>query len=246
LKGFYGYRLADDGKVLIPDPPASETVRRLFENTDRDVPIRRQVLDMNEAKIQAPRGGEWTPGSVAAILRNAGYAGKVRAGDELVDCKDIPEPIVSFELWSRVQARRTERKEEPGMVRTPASFLRGYLLCSCGRRMTARSVPNKAFVCAGRNITGCKNGTLNRANTETYVASWLAGRVVGESELAAMVEELRDLAVTRLKEVRVSKESIVIVPTAGEPFEVKRDAQPRFSKPGTKGWLPTFQPIKTN
>jgi DNA invertase Pin-like site-specific DNA recombinase len=92
----YGYRKADENKhLLIPDEPAAETVRRIFELRSRGLGHKAIAIELNDSGILPPRDyyysnkntknpfkscNAWTCTAVRGILDNEAYIGNMVQG----------------------------------------------------------------------------------------------------------------------------------------------------------------------
>lgn len=91
----YGYRKSEQNKnLLIPDDPAAETVREIYESRRAGKSIAAIAADLNERRLPNPstykeqrfagfnRAGmyktEWSSATIRAILKNPVYAGNMR------------------------------------------------------------------------------------------------------------------------------------------------------------------------
>ena len=101
-----GYRniTGPDGKKIItPDPALSPIVVRLFEWFARgDISLKEAARKAHAAGLTYPKSGAKVPVStVHTILRNRLYTGWFEWNGKLIQGKH--EPLVSVELWERVQ-----------------------------------------------------------------------------------------------------------------------------------------------
>jgi site-specific DNA recombinase len=90
---------------------------------------------LHDEGFRPARGGEWFAAStLAQMLRNPTYAGLLQMPDgDLVRAPH--EPIVSLDLWERVQ-NRPKQAIRPRRSSSDTSFLVGVVFCAgCGTRM---------------------------------------------------------------------------------------------------------------
>ncbi len=149
------------------EPVGAAIVRRIFESYSAGAGYKRIVVALNQEGVPAPRGGSWDVSTVREILRNPVYRGarpygrvqKVRTEKGTRSKRSKPKdtwtvreaahpPIVSQELWTRVQRRldqvaaayqRSGRRM--GDVRSEHSeyLLTGILVCAaCGGHFVGR------------------------------------------------------------------------------------------------------------
>jgi DNA invertase Pin-like site-specific DNA recombinase len=141
-----------------------DTVRWLFEQVDRtDASLRGLASELNARGVPSPRGGRWETNTVRNILKKAAYKGdylwgehcdgdynRVFEGEIRAVRPGLPghvnrqplaqpgaiEPIVSAELWDRVQRKLLARKQDRRKPRSAGFALTGLLHCGhCGARM---------------------------------------------------------------------------------------------------------------
>ena len=140
----YGYKVAD-GR-LVPDETTAPIVRELFERYaagDRRVDI---VRDFRRRGITAPGGGLVMTTTYTKIIKNPIYVGRAYYRGELMP--SCAEPIISEELFGRVQARIRRSTAAPGAWKAPEPYLlSGKLYCGeCGGTMTGSCGGSKRVI----------------------------------------------------------------------------------------------------
>lgn len=103
----FGYRYADDKKSVVVAPADAAIVKRMFSEAQKGSSLADIAATITGMGSRAPRGGEWTKGSVQAILKNRFYTGVV-----LHQGQEIPgnhEPIISKIQFGKVQAALKRR-----------------------------------------------------------------------------------------------------------------------------------------
>lgn len=100
-----GYLTGKAGQPsLIPDPERAEHVRNAFELIATGRYRKRQVIDKTNARgFKTKKGGELTTQTFSKMLRNPLYAGRIVLESFQVNTKGDFEPIISEELFRRVQ-----------------------------------------------------------------------------------------------------------------------------------------------
>ena len=154
----------DNCHKLIINEDTAPVVRQIFECAADGVPIYQIVRQLNEAKILTPgcysaslgikvspqqRGsGSWTAWTVTKILKHQVYAGDLVQGkhncvkhkqipakeDDWIVVQNTHEPIVSRELYEKVQAvlQQTSRKRKLEQKNSyTENILRGRIFCGC-------------------------------------------------------------------------------------------------------------------
>jgi DNA invertase Pin-like site-specific DNA recombinase len=116
------------------------------------------------------RGGRaWGLQSVIEMLRSPTYVARPAEGSEDVLSRPIARwvPLVTDELWSRVQHRLEATHKRRGRYPSGRYLLTGYLRCArCGSRMgvTARGDGHRIYRCIGASLganaplAGCQYG----------------------------------------------------------------------------------------
>ncbi len=134
------------GKRLVVNADEAEQVRATFRLYLEHGTLRGTVAELRRrgwrnktfvnAKGVAVEGEAFTKPRLHSLLRNALYAGQVRAGDDLV--QGAHEAIVSRDLWDTVQAHLRANANDKSTTRNKTgALLRGLLRCKrCGSAMT--------------------------------------------------------------------------------------------------------------
>ena len=160
-----GYDLID--KKLVVNETESKLVNNIFNyylETPSTLKVAQKLNTLGyKTKIRITRkgdrrgGGKYSKSTVDQILRNVVYVGKRKYSGELYNGKH--QPIVSDELFQKVQARLDKSKKEKHLTRNTDSphTLTGILECGiCGNLMTssyAKPRQKKYFIyrCTTRN-----------------------------------------------------------------------------------------------
>lgn len=160
----FGYRISN--KRLDVEPAESVWVRRMFEESVQGASPAKIKLMLDSAGVAARRGGLWTLGSIAALLKNEHYKGHYRyrdskTGEEFqVQCP----AIISAELWEGVQLAHFRGKNRSHQDAATKKFylLRNLMFCGhCGRPMAARKNATKGealYYCANKERTWAAQG----------------------------------------------------------------------------------------
>ena len=128
----YGYEVVADGsgRRIAPAADMADLVRRLYERCADGHSLRELALWLTSLGLQAPRGGTaWHVSTVQRILANPVNRGEYQNGNEVCPV----EPMVSRDLWERVQERLQRNIHQRSLQRENAYTLTGYLSCyHCG------------------------------------------------------------------------------------------------------------------
>lgn len=148
-----GYKMKD-GKYY-PDEKYTPLVQEIFERYASGEGMRAIVTSFHERGIKTKKGAEIDNRRIDYILHNTCYIGKLRwstdgsrsvsqrryESDSIMIVDGHHEPIISMELWEKVQARLAKTKAEyPKFAKReqPVSYmLKGLVKCSnCGATLT--------------------------------------------------------------------------------------------------------------
>jgi len=138
---------------------------------------------LREHGIKSAKGGEWSPTTVAQVLKNTVYAGYQLSGkgtpDEMkvptIDFtnKNDPKPfqVIATDVWEIVQAKRPANKKELAGRRSANYLLQKLLTCrKCSHRMTGRRTGGKrrAYECS-KVDTHTRRRTCDASQIRTQV-----------------------------------------------------------------------------
>jgi DNA invertase Pin-like site-specific DNA recombinase len=147
-------------------PTEAQVVVRIFEMADKGLGIGRIARTLTAEHVPPPRGGDkgWEPLTIRSILRNSKYVSLLRfnqrrfflndretrvyrenpSTDWIEVASDYIPPIVSRELWDRVQETFTKRKEGVSRGPHPRYALSGIVVCAtCGASCQVTSSDRK-------------------------------------------------------------------------------------------------------
>ena len=141
-----GYKFADvpgHGKMIVPDEPLATLVKEAFEGlASGRFQGAAEVQRYFEQHPDGPRSpaGEVSPAKIHTMLRRelyAGYLSVKSAGIHMLPGKH--EPLVSYEVWQRVQDVLNEKSRPVIRSDVDRDFvLRGHIACSpCGGGLTS-------------------------------------------------------------------------------------------------------------
>lgn len=222
--GLYGYQKApEDKNQLIPDPNTAPVVQRIFSMAAGGHSFRsiaRQLAADEiltpaaykglEARSAATRPTDWSPITVAHIVREPQYLGKVVFGRkkkasykskkllptaevEQIVVEGTHEPLVSVETWNLAN-EVCQRQRKSTQAGEPHMFA-GLLYCAdCGSTMVHSG--HGAFVCQRyRNYSRGPQGCASHRITDAFLYDvvWNTVKaVIREAEIdrAGLVERL--------------------------------------------------------
>jgi DNA invertase Pin-like site-specific DNA recombinase len=161
----YGYKLIE--RRLVIETEEAQWVKRIFsEAHDGKSPQKIKAL-LDSSGVSPRRGGLWSIGSIAALLKNTHYTGRYsftdKKSDEVVaiNCPAIVDP----DIWNAVQLKR-KRKFSRVLQQNATTrwfyMLRDFMYCGhCGRAIAGRQKPakrEKFYYCANKEREWAKNG----------------------------------------------------------------------------------------
>ena len=124
----YGYENANGEMIVVPKQ--AEIVKKIFEDTLAGKSTHVIAKELNDSGVTSKKGGNWTPGSINAIIRNEKFTGEVIFQKTYTDsqfsrhtndgelnqylCKNHHEPIVSHEIFDKANEVLNQRGREKG------------------------------------------------------------------------------------------------------------------------------------
>lgn len=206
--------------------PAEErevaALRWIFESYANGNGLRAIASGLNMSGAPSPYGKKWGKLTVRSIVRNVAYLGirvyfrhnyhpsrfeanqakHVRPEDAWVVTREAHEPLISPELFERVQARF--RTNKPGAGRTGDSphLLSGLILCAyCKRRFLGQYKQHKGKKVRYYGCSGYHNGGPSVCESLSISAAFLEEIVYAEIEKRVAV--LKDENILRLELARL-------------------------------------------
>lgn len=184
-----GYLKSDPrtGPSLVPDPDRAPAVRAAFELfaagvRGRELLRRVKILGLRSKYRTASHGGtSISRAYLFKLLRQRAYIARIQPRGWSVEARGDYEPLISDELFARVQRLLTERPQTRARrskhqhVNHPDFPLRRFIRCSCGTSMTGswstgRTKTRYAFYSCPR---GCRR--LPKAKLESAFLAVLDG-----------------------------------------------------------------------
>lgn len=137
----YGYRVRD-GKLVIDDKTAP-AIRYLFEQYAEGVPKKDIIAELTRRGYVGARGHPLSSTSFQAALSNTVYIGQYKYSGEVVP--DLAEPMISRELFDKVQKRLRAVSRAPAAGKARVDYLlQGKAYCGyCGAPMVGDSGRSK-------------------------------------------------------------------------------------------------------
>ena len=139
--GYLNARLKGIGNSVIPDEVLAPYIREAFSRYADGVQTKAEIVDeLNRAGYLSPRGHRLSKQQLGKILVNRTYAGSVFVNDKEGWVKGTFEPLVTLDLFERVQdrLRREKAPQSKPHLRIREEFpLRGFVFCrKCNQPLT--------------------------------------------------------------------------------------------------------------
>ena len=237
----YGFSVDADGR-FVENKAEADVVRRIFELRASGAMPADILRIFREEGVTSRNGKPFTQQLLNKIVRSEKYIGVYRysvKGHEPIRIEDAFAPIVSRELWDRVQqsvdAVQSKRGVK-GRSRKNVYPLTGKIFCACcGEPFTGNSKGNGLlyYTCRGQDkLQSCSNGSLSKPVLEEYVFDKIGELILREDhieEIAAIVHETLGNAAAEegLKEeiARLEKESSAIGRKLEDLVDLKLDGK---------------------
>lgn len=193
----FGYQAGDDGKFQINEDEAV-IVQEIFSKVACGEPFVNIAASINQRGIKTSKGGEWGRNSFHRLLKNEKYIGVYEFGNIRVE-DGIP-PIISKELFYKVQRKLTEKKNPQGKHRENGDYLlTGKLYCGeCGSHMVGLSGTAKSgslhyyYGCNKKRLEkNCSKKNVRREYIETEVAKAIKTYIL-QDEVVEWIADMVD------------------------------------------------------
>lgn len=200
----FGYRRPpDDTRRAVPDPGEARVVQLAFERYAAGTASYTALADwLNAEGFRGRRGGPFTKWTVEELLRNVTYAGYVGGHRATLETgrRGEHEPIVSEELYRRVEATRRRRSGTKHGTRPSRRvyLLSGTAICArCGAKLYGSRGGNgnryTRYLCANRTRgRTCDQPQALAGPVESQLTDFLADFRLQDDQIEAIVQSLRD------------------------------------------------------
>lgn len=195
--GYLNVTATDGKKIIEPDPALAAMVTKLFERyAAGHYSLKALTKEAHADGFVYPKSGNRVPVStVHAILRNRLYSGMFEWNGKLHQGRH--EPLVSIELWERVQGVLTGRNTTPIHSHGREFAFSGLMKCAdCGCAVVAEIKKGKYiyYHCTGHadgnrgNPSDCRREYVREEALETQFAA-LLDRLYFDEEVLEWVRE---------------------------------------------------------
>jgi site-specific DNA recombinase len=229
-KGLYGYKWDKENKQRIPLELETKIVLRIFESVAAGDGYFNTARKLNDLEIPTKTGSKWSPRTIYNMTGNPSYIGMTYYGQthgsrktklvkqpksEWILLPEVTPPIISKELFERVQAIR-QRNGELNKAKAKHDYiLKGHAVCGyCGTPLVGSFMNHRfryyhcrATYPTATRVKAC-NARYIRADELEEKAFNSLGRVLQHPELvlAAIQEELKTEEKNFVQEFSFEKE----------------------------------------
>lgn len=170
--GMYGYQWIKEYKKRIPIESEAQVVQRMFEMVADGVSCFKIARTLNQEGIPTKSGKKWEARTVSSMVRNPAYIGITYFGrttgksrtkmpqDKWHILTDVTPPIISNELFERVQNALAKSKElHPGKAQHEYP-LSGFAVCGyCGSPLVGSCLSKRYryYKCRGTYHTASRD-----------------------------------------------------------------------------------------
>jgi DNA invertase Pin-like site-specific DNA recombinase len=159
----FGYIMKDKKYYIDEESGAADVIREIFQRYADGEGMRQIVTSFHNRGIKSRDGGIIDDRRIDYILHNSCYIGKLRLSldgsksvsnrqydsDSIMEVDGHHEPIISIEIWDKVQKRiehvKATHPKYSKKDQTVSYMLKGIVKCSsCGGPMAANGISGKA------------------------------------------------------------------------------------------------------
>ncbi len=177
--------LGREMRIVEPDPERAPLVKWAFEayatGTYSTITLREELIDRGLTTMPTPKRPAKGPAlsSIHRMLTNPYYKGQVTFRGATYD--GIHEPLVSSEIWYRVQAILGDHHLSGEKTQAHDHYLKGSIFCgACGSRLIlsnargSKDVIYPYFLCSGRHTkrTDCQRKAMYVPDIEAAVEDY--------------------------------------------------------------------------
>lgn len=180
-------------KTIVPDPARAHLVKEMFELYASGLYSMEQLTKLLRKKgLRSKKGRPLPKSAVAQMLEHPAYYGVVKWNG--VESPGVHEPLVTREVWQRVQDVRTGRGSSNKGYGSKEFTYRGLVRCACGESMTAEVKKGRYtyYHCTGRKREICGRPFVSEEAITDAFSKLLERVTVPEEFLPWIREGLRE------------------------------------------------------
>lgn len=179
-------------KALVPDEVTGPIVVRIYRLRDDGMPWTQICETLNGEGVPSANGKAWVPSSVSTLVQSETYLGVVAIGERRNE--SAHEPLVTRQLWQRVQKRRSVSRATGTQV---AGIAGGMLYCTGCRNVLSRNAGS--YGCRRHHGTGkCPQGVYVRHSRADAYVERLIVELLDSSDGIDFVASAREVEQARL------------------------------------------------
>ncbi len=250
--------LGRDVPTVEPDPDRAALVKWAFEayasGNYSTITLREELIDRGLTTVPTPKRPAKPPAlsTIQRMLSNPYYKGDVIFRGASYD--GLHEPLVSPEMWYRVQNVLTAHQVSGEKTQAHDHYLKGTIYCGdCGSRLMVTHAKNRHgnvypyFICAGRHSkrTNCTRQAMPVADIEQKIEDYYRQVQIPEHVVTALRHMLtrqfddlhiaskaeRRTLVTERDQLRDERRSLLHAHHAGAvPLDLLKEEQDRLSR----------------
>ncbi|WP_338631020.1 recombinase family protein [Clostridium baratii] len=218
---------------LVINEKEAESIRLIFNEYSNGKGYKAITSKLNRLGYKTKKGNNFSVGSIRDILTNPVYIGKVRynvrqdwsekrrknINPNPIIVDGIHEPIISIEIWDKVQKIMESKKGKPKRIYDGEYPLTGILKCPvCGAGMVIMRTTNKLvdgtkkriayYACGNWKNKGtavCNSNAIRVDKANEYVFGKISELLSNEKMIKAIVNNINK---TRRNNVEPSKERL--------------------------------------
>jgi len=180
-------------KTIEQDPKKVPYVRKMFEMYDSGLYTIKQIAKvLSDEGMTGRKGGKFSKTSVDNMLHNPFYYGDFKYKGEIHPGKH--EPIISKELWQRVQDRMAGRSRRT--EKSPKHFFmyRGFMFCGeCGCSITAERKKGHVYYRCTKSKGRCSQPFTRQRDLEPQLVDMFSAIQINSRQADLISDELQKL-----------------------------------------------------
>ncbi|PUZ18953.1 recombinase family protein [Staphylococcus chromogenes] len=242
-----GYEKIPDSKhELMINQHEANIVKYIFEAYAKGHGYRKIANALNHKGYVTKKGKPFSVGSITYILSNPFYIGQIQfakykdwnekrrkgINDKPVIAQGKHSPIISQDLWDKVQMRKKRIKEKPQVHGKGTNLLTGIIRCpQCGAAMAASNTTNTLKDGTKKRIRYYSCSNFRNKGSKVCSANSVRADVIEKYVMDQILEIVKSDKVIKQVVERVNKENRVDVAALNHDIAYK---QQQFDEINTK------------
>ena len=253
LEGYYqgnlplGYNnIPDNKKELMINQHEANIVKYIFESYSKGHGYRKIANALNHKGYVTKKGNPFSISAVTYILSNPFYIGKIQfakykdwndkrrkgLNDKPVIAEGKHTPIISQDLWDKVQARKKQVSKKPQVHGKGTNLLTGIIVCEkCGAAYAASNTTNTLKDGTKKRIRYYSCSNFRNKGSKVCSANSVRADVIEKYVMDQILEIVKSDKVIKQVVERVNQENQVDVAALNHDIAYK---QQQFDEINTK------------